>query len=106
WIASLAEAATEFDVPLSVLRAVLSVESGGDLAHLNAATGATGLMQVRPEVAAAASTHLGRDLNTPADNIRIAAEYLRRAYDQFGNWDFAYAAYSGAINLDRSPPAN
>ena len=27
------------------------------------------------------------------------------AHDQFGNWDFAYAAYSGAINLDRSTPA-
>jgi cell wall-associated NlpC family hydrolase len=106
WIAFLAQAATEFDVPLSVLRAVLSVESGGDPVHLNAATGATGLMQVRPEIAAAASKNFGADLNHPATNIRTAAEYLSRAHEQFGNWDFAYAAYSGAINLDRSTPAN
>lgn len=105
WIAWLAQAATEFDVPLAVLRAVLSVESGGDPGHLNAATGATGLMQVRPEVAAAATKNYGHDLNTPPTNIRTAAEYLSMAHDQFGNWDLAYAAYSGAINLDRSTPA-
>jgi cell wall-associated NlpC family hydrolase len=106
WIAFLAQAATEFDIPLSVLRAVLSVESGGDPVHLNAATGATGLMQVRPEIAATASRNYGPELNNPATNVRIAADYLSRAYQQFGNWDFAYAAFSGAINLDRSTPAN
>jgi len=106
WIAWLAQAATEFNIPLAVLRAVLSVESGGDPVKLNSGTGATGLMQVRPEVAATASHTSGPDLNLPATNIRTAAEYLRRAYDQFGNWDVAYAAYSGAINLDRSTPAN
>ena len=63
-------------------------------------------MQVRPEIAAAASTNYGHDLNVPPTNIRTAAEYLSMAHDQFGNWDFAYAAYSGAINLDRSTPAH
>ena len=106
WVAWLAQAATEFDVPLAVLRAVLSVESGGDPGHLNAATGATGLMQVRPEIAAAATKNYGHDLNVPPTNIRTAAEYLSMAHDQFGNWDLAYAAYSGAINLDRSTPAH
>jgi hypothetical protein len=105
WVAWLAQAATEFDVPLSVLRAVLNVESGGDPGRLNAATGATGLMQVRPEVAAAATRNYGHDLNAAPTNIRMAAAYLRMAHEQFGNWDFAYAAYSGAINLDRSTPA-
>ena len=105
WVAWLAQAATEFNVPLSVLRAVLSVESGGDPGHLNAATGATGLMQVRPEVAAAATKNYGPELNSPDTNIRTAADYLSHAHQQFGNWDFAYAAYSGAINLDRSTPA-
>jgi len=106
WVAFLAQAATEFNVPLSVLRAVMSVESGGDPGHLNAATGATGLMQVRPEIAGAASKNFGPDINNPSTNVRTAAEYLSRAHQQFGNWDFAYAAYSGAINLDRSTPAN
>ena len=105
WVAWLAQAAAEFDIPLAVLRAVLSVESGGNPGQLNAGTGATGLMQVRPEVAAAVTGTYGSDLNSPATNIRMAAEYLSRAYDQFGNWDLAYAAYSGAINLDRSTPA-
>lgn len=105
WIAWLAQASAEFDVPLPVLRAVLSVESGGDPARVNAATGATGLMQVRPGVAATLPTSYGDDLNAPAVNIRTAAASLRRAYDQLGNWDFAYAAYSGAINVDRSTPA-
>jgi cell wall-associated NlpC family hydrolase len=106
WVACLAQAATEFDVPLSVLQAVLSVESGGDPVRLNGTTGATGLMQVRPEIAAAASKNFGPDINNPATNIRTAAEYLSRAHQQFGNWDFAYAAYSGAMNLDRSTPAH
>jgi cell wall-associated NlpC family hydrolase len=105
WVAALAQASIEFDIPLPVLRAVLSVESGGDPEYINAATGATGLMQVRPEIAAAASTSYGHDLTSPATNIRTAAESMRRAYDQFGNWDLAYAAFSGAINLDRSTPA-
>lgn len=105
WVAWLAQAATEFDVPLAVLRAVLSVESGGDPVALNTETGAAGLMQVRPEVAAGATRSYGNDLLSPDANIRTAAEYLRGAYNQFGNWDFAYAAYSGAINLDRSTPA-
>lgn len=106
WVAWLAQAAIEFDVPLPVLRAVLSVESGGDRTRLNAATGATGLMQVRPEIVAAAGESYGQVLNAPDTNIRTTAAYLRHAYDQLGNWDFAYAAYSGAINLDRSTPAN
>ncbi len=105
WVAWLAQAATEFDVPLSVLRAVLSVESSGDPVRLNAATGATGLMQVRPEIASATKNY-GHNLNSPPTNIRTAAEYLSMAHKQFGNWDFAYAAYSGAINLDRSTPAH
>ncbi len=105
WVAWLAQSATEFNIPLAVLRAVLSVESGGDPGHVNAGTGAAGLMQVRPEVASAATKQYGADLLMPNTNIRTASEYLRRAYDQFGNWDIAYAAYSGAINLDRSTPA-
>jgi hypothetical protein len=105
WIAWLAEASAEFDVPLPVLRAVLSVESGGDLNRFNAQTGAAGLMQVRPEVAATVSPSFGNDRLLPSTNIRMAAEYLRNAHALFGNWDFAYAAFSGAINLDRSTPA-
>jgi cell wall-associated NlpC family hydrolase len=105
WVAWLAQASTEFDVPLAVLRAVLSVESGGDLTRFSPGTGATGLMQVRPEVADAATRRYGLDPYMPDNNIRTAAEFLSRAYEQFGNWDIAYAAFSGAINLDRSTPA-
>jgi len=42
------EAAARFDVPVSWLRAVILVKSGGD-AHAVSAKGAMGLMQIMPD---------------------------------------------------------
>jgi hypothetical protein len=62
-------------------------------------------MGLRPEIGRGNTGWYGSDPHDPATSIRGAAEFLAHANALFDNWDTAYAAYSGAIGVDRSTPA-
>ncbi len=90
-----AEASQRFGIPEHWIRAVLRVESAGDVRALSSA-GAMGLMQVMPETWAGLRLRhgLGRDPYDPRDNILAGTAYLREMWDRYGNVAAMLAAYN------------
>jgi len=89
-------AADRHQLPRSLVEATAYWESGWDQSRVSD-TGAVGLMQIQPEVAADLAPRLvGHpvDLHDPAENADLGAAILR-AYidDQGGNVDAGLAAY-------------
>ncbi len=93
--AFIAEASLRFGIPEHWIRAVLRVESAGDVRAISSA-GAMGLMQVMPDTWAGLRVryHLGRDLYDPRDNILAGIAYLREMWDRYGNVAAMLAAYN------------
>lgn len=93
--AFIAEASQRFGIPEHWIRAVLRVESAGDMRAVSSA-GAMGLMQVMPDTWAGLSTRhgLGRDPYDPRDNILAGTAYLREMWDRYGNVAAMLAAYN------------
>jgi hypothetical protein len=91
----IAEASQRFGIPEHWIRAVLRVESAGDVRAISSA-GAMGLMQVMPDTwADLRSRHgLGRDPYDPRDNILAGTAYLREMWDRYGNVAAMLAAYN------------
>lgn len=91
----IAEGSQRFGIPERWIRAVLRVESAGDVRAISSA-GAMGLMQVMPDTwAGLRSRHgLGRDLYDPRDNILAGTAYLREMWDRYGNVAAMLAAYN------------
>ena len=89
------EAAQRFGIPEHWIRAVMRVESAGDMRAISSA-GAMGLMQVMPDTwAGLRSRHgLGRDPYDPRDNILAGTAYLREMWDRYGNVAAMLAAYN------------
>jgi len=96
YIPFMTEAAQRFDVPLSWIRAVIHVESGGD-AHAVSPKGAMGLMQIMPDTWSDLRLRyrLGADPFDPHDNILGGTAYLRMLYDRFGAVGFLAAYNTG-----------
>ena len=94
WSTFIAEAAERFAIPTAWIRAVMAVESGGDVTAVSP-KGAVGLMQIMPDTYAELRERydLGRDPADPHDNIVAGAAYLREMYDRFGAPGFI-AAYN------------
>jgi soluble lytic murein transglycosylase-like protein len=90
----ISEASRRFDVPEPWIRAVMRVESDGDVGAVSP-KGAVGLMQIMPETWGELSLKyaLGDDPYDPHDNILAGAAYLREMHDRFGSPGFL-AAYS------------
>ena len=90
-------ASHEFDVPASLLYAVIKTESGF---RKNAVSkkGAVGLMQILPSTYEELAPKLSLDENShlfsPAVNIRVGAYYLSWLYQRYLSWDIALAAYN------------
>jgi soluble lytic murein transglycosylase-like protein len=82
---ALTKASNRFRLPVHWLRAVISVESGGDAKSVSS-KGAIGLMQLMPATYAELRTRygLGADPFDPHDNILAGAAYLRELLDQYG----------------------
>src|SRR5690554_3762643 len=82
----IAEASERFGIPEHWIRAVLRVESAGDVRAVSSA-GAMGLMQVMPGTWAGLRIRhgLGRDPYDPRDNILARTAYLRELWDRYGN---------------------
>lgn len=85
------EASKKFDLPPSLLQAVIVVESAGNPNAVSKA-GAKGLMQLIDSTA----SYLGvSNAFNPRENIYGGAKYLREMLDMFGgNLDLALAAYN------------
>ncbi len=84
-------AATLYQIPEQLVRAVIKVESDYDPRAVSYA-GARGLMQLMPETA----ERLGvKDINDPRENIFGGVRYLRLLANMFnGDLDFTVAAYN------------
>ncbi|MCJ2130656.1 lytic transglycosylase domain-containing protein [Methylobacterium sp. E-045] len=94
--AYLAEAAQRFGVPEAWIRAVMRVESAGDVRAISSA-GAMGLMQVMPATWADLRVRhrLGGNPYDPRDNILAGAAYLREMHDRYGSPGFLAAYNAG-----------
>jgi soluble lytic murein transglycosylase-like protein len=88
-------AATLYQLPEQLIRAVIKVESDYDARAISSA-GARGLMQLMPETA----ERLGvKDIHDPRENIFGGSRYLRVLANMFnGNLDFTIAAYNAGEN--------
>lgn len=92
--------ASEYNVPVYIILAVIEVESDFDPAATSSA-GACGLMQMTPRTFAwlTSSEHLGENLTSlelfdPEVSIRYGTYYLKYLFTRFRNWDTALAAYN------------
>lgn len=96
WSAHIREAAKRFAIPERLLRAVMQVESVGDV-HAVSSKGAMGLMQIMPATweELRIKHHLGDDPYQPHDNILAGAAYLREMLDRFGRGGFLAAYNAG-----------
>lgn len=90
------EAAQRFGVPEAWVRAVMHVESAGDVRAISSA-GAMGLMQVMPATWAELRVRhrLGGNPYDPRDNILAGAAYLREMHDRYGSPGFLAAYNAG-----------
>ncbi|QND66379.1 lytic transglycosylase domain-containing protein [Mesorhizobium loti] len=95
YAALIAEAARRFGVPEHWIRAVMRVESAGDMRAISSA-GAMGLMQIMPATWANLRARHGLgDPYNPRDNIMAGAAYLREMHDRYGSPGFLAAYNAG-----------
>jgi soluble lytic murein transglycosylase-like protein len=107
WNPEIAQAAKRFDVPVSWIRAVMQVESGGrtmlnQTTPITSRAGAVGLMQLMPATYEdiRRSYGLGPDRSDPRDNILAGAAYLAWLRGKYG-YPALFAAYNdGPGHLD------
>ncbi|WP_441256124.1 MULTISPECIES: lytic transglycosylase domain-containing protein [unclassified Tardiphaga] len=90
------EASRRFGVPAHWIRAVMTVESAGDV-RARSPKGAMGLMQIMPETWADLRIRhrLGGDPYDPRDNILAGAAYLHELHDRYGSPGFLAAYNAG-----------
>jgi len=96
------EAAKRFAVPACWIRAIMRVESGGDV-RARSPKGAIGLMQVMPPTYEELRLRygLGVDPFDPHDNILAGSAYIRELVDRYGSPGFLAAYNAGPSRFDR-----
>ena len=96
-----AEASQRFGVPEAWIRAVMRVESAGEVGVTSSA-GAMGLMQVMPQTYATLRTRLGlgADAYDSHDNIMAGAAFLRDMHDRYGDAGFLAAYNAGPARYE------
>lgn len=90
------EAAQRFGIPEAWIRAIMHVESRGNIQAISP-KGAIGLMQIMPATWAEmrARYRLGNDPYDARDNILAGAAYLREMHDRYGSPAFLAAYNAG-----------
>ena len=93
--------ADEYDVPKSVVLAMIKVESGFREDAVSGA-GACGLMQLMPETFTWLASTLGESVTEdqifdPDLNIKYGTYYVSTLYSKLGNWENVYAAYNAGL---------
>ncbi|RVB80784.1 lytic transglycosylase domain-containing protein [Mesorhizobium sp. M6A.T.Cr.TU.014.01.1.1] len=98
WSTYIREASKRFGIPEKLLRAVMHVESFGDVRAMSS-KGAMSLMQIMPGTweELRIRYRLGRDPYQPRDNILAGAAYLREMLDRFGRNGFLAAYNAGPM---------
>jgi len=96
------EAAKRFAVPARWIRAIMRVESGGDV-RARSPKGAIGLMQVMPSTYEELRLRhgFGVDPFDPRDNILAGSAYIRELLDRYGSPGFLAAYNAGPARFDR-----
>lgn len=96
------EASRRFGLPVYWIRAVLEVESAGDVCA-KSPKGAMGLMQIMPETWAELRLRygLGNDPYDPRDNILAGSGYLRELHDRYGSPGFLAAYNAGPARYEK-----
>jgi SLT domain-containing protein len=94
--AFIAQASQRFGMPERWIRAVMRVESAGNVRAISSA-GAMGLMQIMPATWAELRVRHGLGTNPydPRDNILAGAAYLREMFDRYGSPGFLAAYNAG-----------
>ncbi len=93
----------EYDVPLSVIYAVIRTESNFD-PEAKSRAGARGLMQITKTTYEWIDYYRGAtgaswsDFYTPEVNIDYGVWLLSYLYGEFGEWETVYAAYNAGPN--------
>lgn len=100
--AFVSEASRLCGIPASWIRAVMRVESGGDV-RSTSPRGAMGLMQIMPETWTGLRIRygLGADPFDAHDNILAAAAYLRELHDRWGEPGFLAAYNAGPARYEQ-----
>ncbi len=100
----ISEKAKEYDVPPSVVYAVIRQESNFD-PEAESRVGARGLMQVMKttyewiDYYRGASGAEWEDLYSPEANADYGIWLLSYLYEEFGDWETVYAAYNAGMNI-------
>ena len=96
YAAEVAEASRRFGIPESWIRAVMHVESRGQVKAASP-KGAIGLMQIMPDTWTGLRLRyrLGRNPRDPRDNNLAGAAYLRKMHDRYGAAGFLAAYNAG-----------
>ena len=90
----IAKEANDKELPLSLVKAVVQVESAGNKDALSP-QGAMGLMQLMPGTADMLGVENAFD---PEENIEGGTAYLRMMVDEFQDYELALAAYNAGPN--------
>jgi len=100
--AFVSEASQLFGIPASLIRAVMRLESAGDVRSVSP-KGAMGLMQIMPETWADLRIRyaLGADPFDAHDNILAGAAYLRELHDRYGEPGFLAAYNTGPARYEQ-----
>lgn len=95
------EKAQKYNIPVTLFLAQIQSESSWNPQAVSE-VGAEGLGQLMPSTAAGLGCH---DPFNPEQNLEASAKYMQGLYEQFGDWNYALAAYNGGPNsLSKNEP--
>ncbi|WP_019554948.1 transglycosylase SLT domain-containing protein [Propionispira raffinosivorans] len=86
--------AQKYNIPVTLFLAQIQAESSWNSQAVSEA-GAEGLGQLMPATAVGLGCY---DPFNPEQNLEASAKYMEGLYEQFGDWNYALAAYNGGPN--------